>query len=88
VAASVLNVMSLMKKNQMLAELSEKLIRIEKEAVTEESRDTIKKVAREGITTIPARLYHPSNTTCGQSHYNRPFPPLKWQVHHQAVSGG
>jgi tetratricopeptide (TPR) repeat protein len=43
----VLNVMSLMKKNEMLAELSEKLIHIEKEATTDESRDTVKKVARE-----------------------------------------
>jgi tetratricopeptide (TPR) repeat protein len=43
----VLNVMSLMKKNEMLAELSEKLVQIEKEANSEESRDTIKKVARE-----------------------------------------
>jgi tetratricopeptide (TPR) repeat protein len=43
----VLNVMSLMKKNEMLAELSEKLIHIEKEATSSESRDTIKKVARE-----------------------------------------
>jgi tetratricopeptide (TPR) repeat protein len=43
----VLNVMSLMKKNEMLAELSEKLILIEKEATTDDSRETIKKVARE-----------------------------------------
>jgi hypothetical protein len=43
----VINVMSLMKKNEMLAELSEKLIQIEKEATSDESRDTIKKVAKE-----------------------------------------
>jgi len=43
----VINVMSLMKKNEMLAELSEKLILLEKEANSDESRDTIKKVARE-----------------------------------------
>jgi tetratricopeptide (TPR) repeat protein len=43
----VLNVMSLMKKNEMLAELSEKLVHLAKEAPTEESRDTIKKVAKE-----------------------------------------
>jgi tetratricopeptide (TPR) repeat protein/DNA-binding CsgD family transcriptional regulator len=43
----VLNVMSLMKKNEMLADLSEKLILIEKEATSPESRDTLKKVAKE-----------------------------------------
>jgi len=43
----VLNVMALMKKNEMLADLSEKLIRIEGEATTSEGKDTIKKVARE-----------------------------------------
>jgi tetratricopeptide (TPR) repeat protein len=43
----VLNVMSLMKKNEMLSDLSEKLILIEKEATSPESRDTLKKVAKE-----------------------------------------
>jgi tetratricopeptide (TPR) repeat protein len=43
----VLNVMSLMKKNEMLADLSEKLIRIEGEATTPEGKETIKKVAKE-----------------------------------------
>jgi len=43
----VLNVMSLMKKNEMLADLSEKLIHIEEESTSAESKDTIKKVARE-----------------------------------------
>lgn len=43
----VLNVMSLMKKNEMLADLSEKLIKIEGEATTPEGKDTIKKVAKE-----------------------------------------
>jgi DNA-binding CsgD family transcriptional regulator len=43
----VLNVMALMKKNEMLADLSEKLIRIEGEAKTDEGKDTIKKVAKE-----------------------------------------
>jgi tetratricopeptide (TPR) repeat protein len=43
----VLNVMSLMKKNEMLADLSEKLIRIEKEETLSKSKETIKKVARE-----------------------------------------
>jgi tetratricopeptide (TPR) repeat protein len=43
----VLNVMSLMKKNEMLADLSEKLIKIEKEATSPEVKDTIKKVANE-----------------------------------------
>jgi hypothetical protein len=43
----VLNVMSLMKKNEMLADLSEKLIKIDGEATTQEGKDTIKKVARE-----------------------------------------
>jgi len=43
----VLNVMSLMKKNEMLADLSEKLIKIDSEATTPEGKDTIKKVARE-----------------------------------------
>lgn len=43
----VLNVMSLMKKNEMLADLSEKLIHIEEESTSVESKDTIKKVARE-----------------------------------------
>jgi tetratricopeptide (TPR) repeat protein len=43
----VLNVMSLMKKNEMLADLSEKLIHIEEESTSEESKDTIKKIARE-----------------------------------------
>ena len=43
----VINVMSLMKKNEMLAELSEKLVHIEQEATSSESRETIKKVARE-----------------------------------------
>ncbi len=43
----VLNVMSLMKKNEMLADLSEKLIRIEKEATSPESKDTLNKVAKE-----------------------------------------
>jgi tetratricopeptide (TPR) repeat protein/DNA-binding CsgD family transcriptional regulator len=43
----VLNVMSLMKKNEMLADLSEKLIRIEGEATSPEGKETIKKVAKE-----------------------------------------
>jgi DNA-binding CsgD family transcriptional regulator len=43
----VLNVMSLMKKNELLAELSEKLIHIEEESTSEESKDTIKKIAFE-----------------------------------------
>ena len=43
----VLNVMSLMKKNEMLADLSEKLIRIDSEVTSSEGKDTIKKVARE-----------------------------------------
>ncbi len=43
----VLNVMSLMKKNEMLADLSEKLIHIEEESSSVESKDTIRKVARE-----------------------------------------
>ncbi len=43
----VLNVMSLMKKNEMLADLSEKLIHIEQETTSAESKDTIQKVARE-----------------------------------------
>lgn len=43
----VVNVMSLMKKNEMLADLSEKLIRIEEETSTPEGKDMIKKVARE-----------------------------------------
>jgi len=43
----VLNVMSLMKKNELLAELSEKLISIEKKTTSSDSKDTIKKVAHE-----------------------------------------
>lgn len=43
----VLNVMSLMKKNEMLADLSEKLITIESEATSDDSRNTIKRVALE-----------------------------------------
>jgi tetratricopeptide (TPR) repeat protein len=43
----VLNVMSLMKKNELLADLSEKLIKIDHEATTPEGKDTIKKVAKE-----------------------------------------
>jgi tetratricopeptide (TPR) repeat protein len=43
----VINVMSLMKKNEMLADLSEKLITIEKETTSSESKDAIKKVAIE-----------------------------------------
>jgi tetratricopeptide (TPR) repeat protein len=43
----VINVMSLMKKNEMLADLSEKLITIEKETSSSESKDAIKKVAIE-----------------------------------------
>lgn len=43
----VLNVMSLMQKNEMLAELSQKLISIDESVTTPESKETIKKVARE-----------------------------------------
>jgi len=43
----VLHVMSLMKKNELLADLSEKLIRIEEEETSPNSKETIKKVARE-----------------------------------------
>lgn len=43
----VLNVMSLMKKNEMLAGLSEKLISLDEETTSSESKDTIKKVAVE-----------------------------------------
>lgn len=43
----VLNVMSLMQKNEMLADLSQKLINIDEAATTPESKETIKKVARE-----------------------------------------
>jgi tetratricopeptide (TPR) repeat protein len=43
----VLNVMSLMQKNEILSDLSEKLISIDESATTPESKETIKKVARE-----------------------------------------
>lgn len=43
----VLNVMSLMKKNEMLADLSEKLITIDSEATSDDSRNTKKTVAHE-----------------------------------------
>lgn len=43
----VLNVMSLMKKNEMLADLSEKLVLIEQETTAGDSKETIRKVARE-----------------------------------------
>lgn len=43
----VINVMSLMKKNEMLADLSEKLIKIDHEVTTPEGKDTIKRVAKE-----------------------------------------
>jgi tetratricopeptide (TPR) repeat protein len=43
----VLNVMSLMKKNEMLADLSEKLVKIETETTSADGKDTIKKVAVE-----------------------------------------
>ena len=43
----VLNVMSLMKKNEILTDLSEKLIKIEEESTTPDSKETIQKVARE-----------------------------------------
>ena len=43
----VLKVMSLMKKNEMLADLSEKLNKIDEEATSEESKETIRKVAGE-----------------------------------------
>lgn len=43
----VINVMSLMKKNELLTELSEKLLRIEKEVNAEEGKATIRKVAVE-----------------------------------------
>lgn len=43
----VLNVMSLMKKNEMLADLSEKLIRIDREVTTSDGKNTIQKVAKE-----------------------------------------
>jgi tetratricopeptide (TPR) repeat protein/DNA-binding CsgD family transcriptional regulator len=43
----VLNVMSLMKKNEILTDLSEKLIRIEEESTSAESKNTIQKVAHE-----------------------------------------
>jgi len=43
----VLNVMSLMKKNEMLAGLSEKLITFEKDTSSSESKEIIKKVAVE-----------------------------------------
>lgn len=41
----VLNVMSLMKKNEILAELSEQIVAIEKETTSPESKETIKKIA-------------------------------------------
>ena len=43
----VLNVMSLMQKNEILADLSEKLISIDETATSPESKETIKKVAKE-----------------------------------------
>jgi tetratricopeptide (TPR) repeat protein len=43
----VLNVMSLMQKNEMLADLSQKLISIDETATTPESKETIRKVAKE-----------------------------------------
>jgi len=43
----VLHVMALMKKNEMLADLSEKLIRIDHEVTTPEGKATISKVAKE-----------------------------------------
>ncbi|NVO20029.1 MAG: tetratricopeptide repeat protein [Bacteroidetes bacterium] len=41
------NVMSLMKQNEMLAEISRKIIQIQKEAEHEETRDALKKVGKE-----------------------------------------
>ncbi|MCX6281789.1 MAG: tetratricopeptide repeat protein [Bacteroidetes bacterium] len=43
----VLHVMNLIKKNQILSDFSERLVRIESESSSAESRDTIKKIARE-----------------------------------------
>lgn len=43
----VLNVMSLMQKNEMLTTLSQKLINIEESAITPESKETLNKVAKE-----------------------------------------
>jgi DNA-binding CsgD family transcriptional regulator len=43
----VLNVMSLMQRNELLADLSQKLINIDESATTPESKETIKKVAQE-----------------------------------------
>ena len=43
----VLHVMNLIKKNQMLSDLSEKLVQIESESRSAESKDTLKKIARE-----------------------------------------
>jgi len=43
----VLHVMNLIKKNQILSDLSEKLVQIESETKSTESRDTLKKIARE-----------------------------------------
>ena len=43
----IINVMSLMKKNELLTDLSEKLIKIEEESTSAESKNTIKKVAHE-----------------------------------------
>jgi tetratricopeptide (TPR) repeat protein len=43
----VLHVMSLIKKNQILSDFSERLVKIESESSSSDSRDTIKKIARE-----------------------------------------
>jgi tetratricopeptide (TPR) repeat protein len=42
-----LNVMSLMKQNEMLSEISDKIVRIEKESVHQETRDALKRVGKE-----------------------------------------
>ncbi|MCX6283761.1 MAG: tetratricopeptide repeat protein [Bacteroidetes bacterium] len=43
----VLHVMNMIKRNQILSDLSERLVRIESESSSADSRDTIKKIARE-----------------------------------------
>lgn len=42
-----INVMSLIKKNEMLSGISDKLVFVESEAVKEETKDALKKIARE-----------------------------------------
>jgi DNA-binding CsgD family transcriptional regulator len=76
------NVMALMKKNELMSEISKKLLALEENAVKDETKDNIKKIAREISNLQNVELWEEFDSRFKQVHsdfykkLNHKFPDL------------